>query len=326
MAIQYNASSFLGMINDGYKYMTHYQKNVREVNTDVEELEDKLTDFRKSVRKLNTYSSKSTTNENLEKQLKEFVETYNSVKDGSEEITDKKLSKSFKKMELLIEDHKKELKNLGIRENTKGEIIFDEEKFEEVKIKDIEKLFEGKDSFVRNIFRLTKTIQKQAEEAKYDIVNRRFSSQIPFESEKVALATDALDITVGITKCESMNTLIESGTLTDEQKAVAQSNLTTFVGDYNTLLGYGAEDTNIKAIIEKTVTYKNELSTIGITIDESSNRLTYTETDSIDANAYNALFGDASNSYGNVLAQYAHKIYTAALDTDSHGISIDMQL
>lgn len=326
MAIQYNASSFLEMINDGYKYTTHYQKNVREINTEVEELEDKLTDFRKSVRKLNSYSSKSTTNEKLEKQLKEFVETYNSVKDGSVEITDKKLSKSFKKMEQLVEEHKKELKKLGIRENTKGEIIFDEEKFEEVKPKDIEKLFEGKDSFARNLFRLTKTIQKLAEEAKYDIVNRRFSSQIPFESEKVAVATDALDLTVGITKCESMNALIESGALTEEQKASVKSNLTLFVGDYNTLIGYGAGDTNIKAIIEKTATYKNELSKIGITIDESSNSLIYDNTTDINFNAYSTLFGDASNSYGNVLTQYAHKIYTTALDTDSHGICIDMQL
>ncbi len=326
MAIQYNASRFLEMINDGYKYTTHYQKKVRETNTEVEELEDKLTDFRKSVRKLNSYSSKGTTNEKLEKQLKEFVETYNSVKEGSEEITDKKLSKSLKKMESLIKENKKELKKLGIRENTKGEIIFDEEKFEEVKQKDIEKLFEGKDSFVCSIFRLTKTIQKQAEDARYAIVNRRFSSQIPFENEKVELATDALDITVGITKCESMNALIESGTLTDEQKSVIQSNLTSFVSDYNTLIGYGAEDTSIKSIIEKTATYKNELSTIGITIDESSNSLAYTQTTSVDANVYNALFGDASNSYGNMLTQYAHKIYTSALDTDAHGISIDMQL
>ena len=326
MSTIYGASTFLGMVNNGYKYTTHYQKNVREANAEVEELEEKLADLRKSVRKLNSYSANSTPNEKLEKQLKEFVETYNAVKDSSEEITDKKLSKSLKKIESLITENEKELKKLGIRENTKGEIIFDEEKFKEVEQKDIEKLFNGKESFVRNIFKLTKTIQKQAEDARYNIVNRRFCSQTPFESNSVALATDALDVTVEITKCESMNTLIQSGTITDEQKTAIQDNITTFVNEYNSLIDIAPEDTNIRSIIEKTVSYRNELSAIGITIDESSYDLTYAQKDTLDATAYDALFGDADNSYGNSLEQYAHKIYTSALDTESHGISIDMQL
>lgn len=326
MSTIYGASTFLEMVNDGYKYTNYYRKNVRGANTEVEELEEKLADFRKSVRKMNSYSSNSTTNEKVKKQLEEFVDTYNSVKESSEEIADKKLTKSMNKLETLMKENEKELKKLGIRENTKGEIIFDEEKFEDVEQKDIEKLFEGKDSFVRNIYKLTKTIQKQAEEARYNIVNRRFSSQIPFESDSVALATYALDITVGITKCENINSLIQSGTLTDEQKDSVYNNLASFVEEYNTLIGCGAEDTNIKAIVETTATYKSELSTIGITIDESSNSLAYTNMDTIGANAYGILFGDAGNSYGNLLMQYAHKIYTSALDTDAHGISIDMQL
>lgn len=330
MSTIYGASTFLAMIQDGYKYTTHYQKNVRETNTEVEEYEEKLTDMRKAIKNLNQYKSATTTKEKLEKQLKNFVKTYNEVKDGAEEITDKKMLKSLKQVESLLTEHEKELKKLGIRENTKGEIIFDSEKFEDVEQKDIDKLLVGKDSLIRDIFKMTKTLQKQAKEARYNTVNRQFFSQIPFESDNVAVATASLELTVDISKCEAVNTLIQNGSMTDEQITNIHDNINCFINSYNTLSVAYSENSQITAMVEKTASYQNELSTIGISIDESSNILTYSKVDTLGTDEYKAayeiLFGNSDSTYSNLLEQYATKIYTTALDTDSHGISIDMQL
>ncbi len=330
MSTIYGASTFLAMIQDGYKYTTHYQKNVRETDTEVEEYEEKLTDMRKAIKNLNQYKPATTTKEKLEKQLKKFVNSYNEIKDGSEEIANKKIAKSLKQLESILIEHEKELKKLGIRENTKGEIIFDSEKFKDVEQKNIDKLLVGKDSFIRDIFKMTKNLQKQAQEARYNTVNRKFFSQIPFESNDVAAATASLELTVDISKFETFNTIIQDGSMTDEQITNIHDNINCFINSYNTLCIAFSDNSQVTAMIEKTASYKNELSTIGISIDESSNILNYSKVDNLDTDEYKAayelLFGNSDATYSSLLKQYTAKIYTTALDTDSHGISIDMQL
>lgn len=330
MSMVYNASTFLDMIQDGYKYTTHYKKNVRETNEQIEKYEEKMTDLRKSIKNLNQYKSTTTTKEKLEKHLKTFVKTYNEVKENSPEKTNKKLSKSIKELENLMETHEKELKKLGIRENTKGEVIFDKEKYKDVEQKDIDKLFAGKGSFVNDLYKITKSIQKQASEAHYDIVNRTFYTQTPFEQNDIIAANMSLDLSLGINKCESVNTLIQTGGLTEEQIRNVHNNMNDFVFFYNSLISAFPEYSQVNQIIQKSSSYQNELSTIGISIDESFKTLSYTAPDSIETDTYKVafetLFGNGDASYNNILKQNVAKIYTTALDTESHGISIDMQL
>lgn len=330
MGMVYSASTFLDMIQGGYKYSTHYKKNVCETNTQIEKYEEKMSDLRKSVKNLNQYNSTSTTKEKLEKHLKTFVKTYNEVKDYSPQTANKKLCKSIKELENLMETHEKELKKLGIRENTKGEVIFDKEKFKDVEQKDIDKLFVGKSSFVNDLYKITKSIQKQASEAHYDVVNRTFYTQTPFEQNDIIAATISLDLTVDVNKFESVNTLIQAGNMPDDQISKLHSNMRDFVFDYNSLIMAFPEYSQVNTIVMKTSSYQNELSAIGISIDESSNTLNYNALDSVDTEiykaAYEALFGNSEASYSNILKQNVAKIYTTALDTESHGISIDMQL
>lgn len=329
MSTIYGASTFLEMIQKGYKYTTHYQKKIRETNAEMEECEEKLTDMRKAVKNLSKYDS-TTTKEKLEKQLKKFVKTYNEVKDSSEEIINKKMSNSLKQLESLFTEHEKELSKLGIRENTKGEIIFDSEKFEDVKQKDIDKLLVGKDSFIRDMFKMSKILQKQAQEACCNTVNKHFFSQIPFDNDDIAAATASLELTVDISKCKAVNTLIQNGNMDDEQIINVHDNIHRFISSYNTLIVAFSDKSQINTIIEKTASYQDELSTIGISIDESLNALNYSNVNTIDTDEYKAayemLFGNNQSAYSNALEHYAAKIYTTSLDTESHGISIDMQL
>lgn len=330
MSIIYGASTFLEMIQDGYRYTTHYQKRVREESSEIAKYEEKMTDLRKSVKVLNQYDSSTFTKEKLEKQLKKFVKTYNEVKESSPQKVDKKLSKSIKELDNLMETHEKKLKKLGIRENTKGEMIFDKEKFEDVEQKYLDELFTGKGSFIRDMFKLTKSIQKQVCEARYNTVMRTFYSQTPFEQNDIIAANMSLDLSVGINKCESVNSLIHTGSLTDEQVDNVHKNMEDFVYFYNCLVAGFPEYSQVNHMIQKSSSYKNELSSIGISIDESLNTLDYSKLDSIDTDtykfAYEVLFGNSETSYSNILKQNVAKIYNIALDTESHGINIDMQL
>ena len=82
------------------------------------------------------------------KYLEKFADSYNELKDSAKNITDKELSKTLTKLESFMEENKKSLKKLGLKES-KGKWIFDSEIMEDTKDKDINKLFEGNDAIFK---------------------------------------------------------------------------------------------------------------------------------------------------------------------------------
>jgi esterase/lipase superfamily enzyme len=154
-----------------------YKKLVREADEDVEAFQKKFEEFRKTVRKLHNYSSSDTTNEKLKDYLTDFTDTYNSMIEDKDKITDKSLLKQLDKLETLFDDNSTALKKLGLKKNDDGELEFDDEKFDDEadsEQKTINSLFTGTDSFIGQAFLLMRKIDKSASNAQYVMKERYY--------------------------------------------------------------------------------------------------------------------------------------------------------
>lgn len=191
MNISYSASDFYNkIVSNGNSYISSYRKNVREADTNVQDLQDGIESFHKSVRKLRNFDPDTVTRSKLEKYLEDFTESYNEIKDSSEKITDKELSKMLSKVEDFMEENEKSLKKLGVKESN-GKWTFDSEALEETKDSDLNKLFEGKDAMFKQLDKLMRRVEKKADEEEYQNVLRSFHSVTNYSDEEMWQASSA---------------------------------------------------------------------------------------------------------------------------------------
>jgi ribosomal protein S17E len=153
-----------------------YIKYVREEDENVESFQSKFEDFRKVIRNLHNYSSNDTTNDKLKTYLTKLTDTYNSMAKKKDGITDKSLLKQLDSLDSLFEDNAKALKKLGLKMSD-GKLEFDDDKFDDdadSEQKTINSLFTGTNSFIDQIYKLMRKIDKSASEAQYVLTPRRY--------------------------------------------------------------------------------------------------------------------------------------------------------
>lgn len=328
MNISYSTSSeFYNKISsNGNTYISSYRKRVREADTVVQDLQEDIESFRRCVRNLKNYDSDTITRSKLEKYLDKFAETYNELQESGEKITDSELSKTLTKLEDFMEENKKGLKKLGLKESD-GEWIFDKELLEETKDSDIDKLFEGKDAIFRQIDKLMRQVEKKADEEEYEMVLRNFHTVTKYSEEEMEQAMNAHYIHGVLGSLQSSNAEVQSydSSTGDISKDVTLG-LECFSDTYNSFISSATDvvNENVSHMIEKTEANKSNLALIGITMG-ADGTLTYSSSATIDDSykqAYAALFGENA-AYGNLMKTYAKNIFNITMKTESLGITID---
>ena len=310
---------------NGNMYVSSYRKRVREADTNVQDLQEDIESFRKNVRNLKSYDSDHVTRSKLEKYLEKFADSYNELKDSAKNITDKELSKTLTKLESFMEEKKKSLKKLGLKES-KGKWTFDSETLEDTKDKDINKLFEGNDAIFKQMDKLMRKVEKKADEEEYQMVLRNFHSVTQYSQEEMEQALASKCIISSTGKVQSNCALVQNDTLSTGNipEEIAQG-LQSFCTDYNDIVSNPTESVKkyIDYMNEKTTMYKTDLIQIGISVNNG--KLEYSSGKVINDGykaSYEALFGENA-SYGNLIKTYAMDIFNVTMKTENLGITID---
>lgn len=330
MNISYQTASDLynKILTNGNTYMYSYQKRVREADGNVQELRKDIESFRKNLRELKNYDSDSVTRSKLERNLEKFAKTYNDLKKSSENITDKELSKMMSKLDDFMEENKKSLKKIGLKESD-GKWSFDKEVFEEVKDKDIIAVCEGNDSIFNQMNKMMRKVEKKADEEEYQLVTRKFHSVTQYSQQEMTQANEANVLYSTISSLQSGNSVVQNyDASTGAFSSEITNSLQSFCAYYNALVDDYTESSQvyINSIMEKTQANKTHLLNVGIELNEGTLNYVGGKEDSAEyKSSYAALFGeDGENAtYGTSVKTQAKNIFNKTMKTDSLGITID---
>lgn len=335
MAIEYSAAGFLEKIRtNNNSYVSSYKKRVREANTGVETLQEDIADFRKCIRNLKNYSSGVTPKSKVERQLKDFVKSYNSMKKNSADVTDEKLSKQLSKLENLFSEHEKDLKKIGLKQSD-GKLEFDTDVFEEdedkVVDKVIGKLFSGKDSFIRQADKIMRGVESSADDAEYSMVERRLSKTTTYSDEDILLGYSYALTMETISALKKCSELIDGVTGKDknEVEGIIKDNLTRLCQYANSSEDKtGVSEKILELCIDKDNDNESKFSSIGITTinsPESGYSLKYTDSIDLGSNEYKKAFSELFGKdakFGNAMVKFCEKGYNNVIKPENLGVSI----
>ena len=326
-SISYSASDFLNKItSSGNAYISNYNKRVREADTEVQDLQEQLVTFRKNVRNLRNYDSDSYNRNQIERQITSFVKSYNNLNSAYEKTDNSSIKKQMDKLEEAISDNEKTLKKLGIKVSDK-ELKFDTDTFDDVTDKDAKKLFqtlfEGSDSFISNVYKIGRDLEKTADSEEFHMNLRRFHTTTRYSDTEITAATMANEIkSTSLVKCQSV-----VGRTDDDAKSIRTSSLKEYIENYNKLLAQNVDASSISAMKTLQESNKEELSKLGITI-QSDSSLALDETieqDNTFCNTYDSLFAEDS-SYVSQMNQLCNKTVSTVLKADKLGITLDVSV
>lgn len=320
MAVRYTANVFLDNSNNCI-YVNSYKKKTLEANTDVQKFQKNAEAFRKSVKELNKYSSKSSIKSKLVKQIKGFVDSYNSMKESSGKVTDKELDKQLEKLDELLAENDKKLGKIGIK-NDGGELEFDSEVFEETKGKAIDELFAGSDSFIRKVRKIMRGVEDSAEDAEFSLTERKISNTTQYSGWNIENAKPYTAIGEQVVKLKDYSKLMTgSAPLEESSKQAVSGCLKAFVegcADFKD----AKESELIKDLCKKNA---DKLNDVGISVDADGNA-GFNELSGIDVdsksfrNAYQYLFG-GSAAFGKAITDVSKAVLSRIEDPKKTGAS-----
>lgn len=316
--------------NNG-SYTTTSKKKVCELDTDVKALKEQIGDLSKNIKNLKNYSSESTIKSKVERHLKKIVKSYNELKKNSDKITDKELSKQLSKLEDLFSDNEKELKKIGLKKED-GKLKFDSDIFEDAEKEDIDKLFVGKKSFIRQLDKIMNNVSESADDAEYSTVERKVS-KITHYSEEDRWLANAFAVTDGVVQVmnsysklvyegspDSSNNDDIQGVLSDEELKKDLQLFSKYAYNNEKIsLDKSGNQEKIKKLCEE---HKSDLENVGITVDENGVMSFVDKT--IDANFKNAfisLFG-TNAEFGKEIQNCCKDGFDKIIDPKKLGVSI----
>ena len=327
MNISYSASDLYNKISsNGNTFISSYRKRVREADTNVQDLQEDIESFRKNIRNLKNYDSDTITKSKLEKYLNEFADSYNELKDSAEKITDKELSETLAKLEDFMGENEKSLKKLGLKE-ANGEWSFDSEVFQETKDKDINKLFEGNDAIFKQMDKLMRKVEKQADEEEYQMVLRSFHSVTQYSQEEMGQASSSYYVYGVVGTLQKSNTEVQNY---DASTGASSENIKLgidgFLWGYNDVVKDATDSISdyVSYMIDKTKENAISFDKLGITVKDDGMLEYYSDAIIDDAfkEGYAALFGESA-TYGNLMKTYTKNVFDITMKKESLGITID---
>lgn len=235
MAIQYTPIDLINKISkNNYSYTTHRVKKVTETDESIEKLQDKSEALQKKLQKLKRYTSGGISKDMLEKQVTDFLKSYNDMKESSESVTNKDVQKQITKLEKLFADNNKALKKIGI-ENINGRYALNSKTFAEAKDKNINALLIGHDSLINKADKIMRNLDETAGDAVYSTVTYNTSTTTKYETLDLAYASYATLASSALLTLDKCNTFVQSG---NGSNPIVQESV-------NGSLNYLASSTNI---------------------------------------------------------------------------------
>lgn len=324
MAIQYTPSDLISKIsNNDFAYTNSYKKRVREADTDVEGLQKDIEDFRKNVRSLRTYSSGVTTKSKLEKQLTKLAKSYNSMKKAAGNVTDDEVKEQMTKLENLFTDNEKNLKKIGIKKASDGKLSFDKEVFEDAEDKDIDKLFLGKDSFIDMANKIMRKVEKSADEAQYNMVERRISRTTRYDQQDIVVADKFILVDALVSTLAAYNDKVQSESLDTKNQDELKLDLNLLAELYN----IDPDDkSGQKANIQKLyIDNEDNLAKVGLTFDANNTSINFDVNVKMSEepfrSAYQKLFASGS-VFVKGLSEYSKNAFRNIINPEKLGVSI----
>lgn len=324
MAIQYTPSELIGKIsNNNFTYTNSYNKRVREADTDVEDLQKEIEDFRKNIRSLKNYSSGVTTKSKLEKQLNKLVKSYNSMQKAAGNVTDDKVKEQMTKLEDLISDNEKNLKKIGLKKSSDGKFSFDEEAFEDAEDKDIDKLFSGKDSFIDLANKIMRKVEKSADEAQYDMVERRISRTTRYDAQDIVVAQKFTLADAVVSTLAAYNDRVQSGSLGEEDQKNLNYDFIILADTYRIDQDdKSGEQANIWQLYKD---YEIDLASIGLSYNADTESMVFNAVADMNSEQFKSAFKNlfaSGSEFGDRISEYSKKAFYNIINPDKIGVSI----
>lgn len=290
MAIQYTAMDFcmkLAQTMPDYNYTYSYKKKVNESNSDVETLQENIAKLKKNVKKLEKYSEDTTPKTRLKSHLESLVNTYNTYKKNAGKISDDETKEQIEKLEKLFADNEKALKKVGLKKSDK-KLELDSDIFDEADQKTINKLFTGRNSFAKQADKIIRKIEECADKVQNSVKEHTFSSLVRYSEDDVDLAMFLIVSKDNANVLARLGEGVENGAYNEDG---IKQNLSLFA-KYSSSDWYDNEyHDKVKALCENN---KNELSKIGITVENTDGKITMKYDDDMtnfDREAFINLFG-----------------------------------
>jgi hypothetical protein len=308
--------------NNDNRYTRYYTKLLRVADDDVGEFQEKFEDFRKIVRRLNNYSSNDTTDDKLKDYLSDFADTYNSMKEKREDITDSSLKKQLDKLDTLIDDNEKSLKKLGLKKNDDGELEFDEDTFDDdADQKTINKLFTGTDSFIDQARKLMRKIDYSANDAHIVSTVQNLSDTVTYSEEDLLKAKQYI---LMYQSNSTLNWLYNNS----KDNYISNSSVAASIDEVLTILISNLDVSNKNDSYERLFdgNVVDNLKNIGITYNSNDKSVKYDDIPStIQEDTYNysydKLFNNNEDSFYSKLSKYCLDEYGTVMKLDDIKVS-----
>ncbi|MBD5469697.1 MAG: hypothetical protein HDR19_00870 [Lachnospiraceae bacterium] len=253
----------------------------------METLQENIAKLKKDVKKLGKYSEGGTTKTRLKSHLESLVKTYNTYKKNAGKISDDETKEQIEKLEKLFADNEKALKKVGLKKSDK-KLELDSDIFDEADQKTINKLFTGRNSFAKQADKIIRKIEECADKVQNSVKEHTFSSLAKYSSDDMDLALFFITGKDNANILSGLGEDIDNGLYNEDEM---KRNLSLFVN----LSGSDWYDNEyldkVKALCENN---KNELSKIGITVENTDSKITMEYDDDMtnfDREAFINLFG-----------------------------------
>lgn len=287
MAIQYTATDFLNkLFQNNYSYTNSYRKKVCEPNKDVETLQMDAAGLKKTVKDIGKFKGlvsntgldnikvyyKKTVVESegpktrLEKLFKNLAKTYNSMNKDAEKISDPELKEQMDKLGKLFDKNEKDLKKIGLKKQD-GKYVFNSEVFADADGKVLNRLLEGKDSFVKQADKIMRNIETRLEDLQYSVVERNLMKTTKYDKNEITLATSFIMAKESMKELGGISDkILASEPLSEDLKKDIRNNFYAILGLYENASKFDSEDCkNFKALFEDSET-QSKLAKVGITV------------------------------------------------------------
>lgn len=329
MAGQYTIDDLCSKIAGDYSYKSVYKKKTVEANEDVQNLRENIEKFRKNVKCLKKYTSGVTSKSRLEKQIKELVDSYNGIKKTSGSMTDKDLRKKLSKLDKLFGENEKALKKLGVKK-LGNKLTFDREDLEDAENAEIDGLFVGRDSFISNVDKIMRGIDRDTEDLEYETVVRDFSKTVKYDKDKIDLVTSLNALRNNISQLQFFSGVIASGNGSVEDENMINTALKAFQELYNQNVidkSNMDEGNALNAIKELGAANEAQLNRVGFSFHTDNGRLEFSGNqnilDSDFAAAYLSLFpADDEASFGAAVSTQCQNVFYSVVKPNDIGVTI----
>lgn len=283
-------------------YKNTYKKRLLTIDESVEQLQKNMKSFKKNVKSLKNYASQQTPKSKVARQFKDLAKSFTSLTKNMDDISDPELRTQLSELSDLFSKNEKQLKSIGLVQ-ADNKLTFKEDIFDDAEDEFLDSLLIGKDCFIKQVDKILRKTEKCADDAKYDVVNRKISKTMHYSSAELGFAYTFESISA----LKRVDGAVQAGTLTTDQQKSITENLKLFSKHAFNVNESNPTDSQ-KEIQKLCELQKEKLLDVGI-LYTADNNLEFQTDPPLDMStarfqtAFHDLFG-ANSTFGEAIQKY----------------------